>query len=325
MSNKIKQELEKIEIPNELHDRAKLGVKKAKYEKKSPKNKWLGLGTAAAVIALCFSLSIHNGVIASIPFVGEVIEKYISSSEKLNYASYKTAIGETAENELGKLTLNEVMMDAQQLFLSATFEPADNVDFDYQTYIIPSIKINGKNYTGTTRGQSVELNDSMFTIYNDIELNESIDKENVQIEISYDTWNFETAIEQPWTFDVEVSQEKLLEEKNVLEMNKVVTLSNDETVTIRKIVITPISTTVYYDLSKNASEDIHFKIKSEDGEIKTFSSSFNSNNSGDMSFARFNGLEFKDTKYYLVIYDGEGKQLDELSILINENEFTRDK
>lgn len=316
MNNKIMQEVNKIEIPNELNERSKMGVMKAKSEMKNSKKKWRGLGTAAAVIVLGFSLSINSGVIASIPFVGEAIEKYISSNEKIDYASYKTAIGETAENELGKLTLNEIMMDDKQLFLSATFEPADDVDFNYQMHISPSVKINGEDYTFTTGGQSVELNNSMFTIYNDIDLKKSIDTDNIQIEISYDTWKHETAIEQPWTFDVEVSQEKLLKEKKVLELNKVITLSNGGTVTIQKVVTTPISTTVYYDLSEDASEDIRFKIRTEDGKLNTFSSAFNSNNLDDVSFARFNGLNLEETKYYLVAY-GEGKQLSELSIPIN--------
>ncbi|TCT17507.1 uncharacterized protein DUF4179 [Melghiribacillus thermohalophilus] len=318
MSNPIKQEVDKIEIPDELHDRVKLGVEKAKVERKKTKNKWLFPVTAAAVIILSFSLSIHNGAIASIPFVGEVIEKYIHSTEKLDYSSYKTAIGETAENELGKLTLNEVMMDAQQLFLSATFEPADDVEFDYQTYIFPTVKINGKDLTSTTGVQSVELNDSMFTIYNDLELNEPIDTENVQLEVSYDTWNFETPIEQPWTFDVEVSQKTLLAEKNVLEMNKAIPLTDGGTVTIEKVVATPISTIVYYDLSKNASEDIRFKLKSEDGRVKTFSSAYSSNDEGDQSFVRFNGINVEEEQYDLMVYDGEDKPLCEISFNTNK-------
>lgn len=312
MSNPIKQEIEKIEIPEELYDRVKLGVKKAKAEKKNPGKKWLGIGTAAAAIVL--SMSIYNGAIAGIPFVGEVIEKYINSNQNLDYDAYKTSIGETAENELGKLTLNEVMMDEQQLFLSATFEPAEDVDFDYQTHIIPSVNINGKDLTSITGGQSVELNDSMFTIYNDIELHESIDTETVQLEISYDNWDYETVVEQPWTFNVEVSQETLLAERKVLDMQKEIPLSHGETITIQKVVVTPISTIVYYDLSKNASEDIHFKIKSEDGEIKTFSSAYNSNDDGDVSFARFNGFHLEDDHFQLVVYDGEDKLLSEIPI-----------
>lgn len=78
----------------------------------------------------------------------------------------------------------------------------------------------------------------MFMIYNDIDLEHPIKTENVQIEISYDTWNFDTKIEQPWTFNVKVSQAKLLEEKKAFEINKTITLNNGENVTIQKVVTT---------------------------------------------------------------------------------------
>lgn len=59
MSNKVKQELGKIEIPKELHDRSKIGIRKASYEFKGrgKMNKFLkGLGVAAAVAILSISL-----------------------------------------------------------------------------------------------------------------------------------------------------------------------------------------------------------------------------------------------------------------------------
>jgi hypothetical protein len=49
----------------------------------------------------------------------------------------------------------------------------------------------------------------------------------VNIEISYDTWRHnledEQIIEQPWTFDVQVSQANLLAEKKVFEMDQTIT------------------------------------------------------------------------------------------------------
>jgi hypothetical protein len=318
--NDVKLDLSEFEeVPLSKHEQKRI-LKKVKKEisLRKSKKKWLGVGIASvAVCVLSLSLTIDKGTIASMPFVGGVIEKYINSNENLDYSTYKTAIGETAENKLGKLTLNEVMMDDRQLFLSATFEPAEHVDFDYQTYITPKVKINGKVYTVTTGGQSVELNNKMFMIYNDIDLEHPIKTENVQIEISYDTWNFDTKIEQPWTFNVKVSQAKLLEEKKVFEINKTITLNNGENVTIQKVVTTPISTTVYYDLSQSKSENVYFKIQSKDGILKPYSSAFTSNNLGDVSFVRFYGLKFEQTKYFLVAYDSKGHQLSKVSIPIN--------
>ncbi|WP_246096916.1 DUF4179 domain-containing protein [Psychrobacillus soli] len=240
------------------------------------------------------------------PFVGEPIEKYINQNENLNYSSYKTEIGETAENSLGKLTLNEVMLDDQRIILSSTFEPTDGVKFDYQTFVKPTVKVNGQEYTVTTGGQSIELNDSMFTIYNDVDLSEVVTTEEVNIEISYDRWRYhlndEEVIQQPWTFDVQVSQAKLLEDKKVFEMNETITLNNGEIVTIEKVVTTPMSTTVYYDLSQSKSESIYFDIRSEDGvqsEYKYPVTAFVSNDLGDVSVIRYDGLTLGDSNHFL--------------------------
>lgn len=271
-----------------------------------------GIAVAAACVIGATTITMDRGTIASMPFVAEPIEKYINELQPSDFSSYKTAIGETAENDLGKLTLNEVMMDDQQLFFSATFQPAEDVEFDYQTNIFPTIKVNGQNYTVSTGGQSIELNDSMFTIYNHIDLNQSIEEEKLAIAISYDKWNFDTAINQPWTFEVNVSQKQLLEQKKVFAMNKEVTLNNGEIVMIDKIVSTPISTTIYYDLSKSRSENIYFSIQNENGLIeKIHSSSFVSNEQGEVSTIRFNG-PLKDEKLYLVAHDMDKVVLSDL-------------
>lgn len=312
--NDVKLDLNEFEaIPLSKHEEKRI-LKKAirKITVRNRKKKWMALSVGAAVFVLSVTLSMNSGVIASIPFIGETIEKYINVNEPLDYSSYKTAVGETAENKLGKLTLNEVMMDDQQLFLSATFEPSNNVSFDYQTAIIPKVTINGEDYSEWVGAESIELNSEMFTIYNDVTLNQAVETEKVQIEVTYDTlmpdMKRET-IEQPWTFDVELSQTELLTQKKEFNMNEDVTLTSGETVTIQKVVTTPISTTVYYDLSQSSSEDIHFNIQSDDGTLETYSFSFTSNDVGDVSFTRFNGFELKEQRYYLVAYDFEGKPL----------------
>jgi hypothetical protein len=286
-----------------------------KIHPRKQKQKWLGIG--AAVVAACtlsLALTFDKGTIANMPFVSEPIEKYINEIDIPDYSAYKTTIGEMKENSIGKLTLNEVMIDHQKLLLSATFEPADGVKFDYQTFIKPTIKVNGREYEVTTGGQSIELNESMFTIYNDINFSEEITSDEVNIEISYDSMRYhledEQIIKQPWKFDVKVSQAKLLAEKKVYEMDQTITLNNGELVTIDKVVTTPISTTIYYDLSQSSSENIYFNIQTEDGKQKeSHMSAFTSNKSGDVSVIRFNGLTMTDTKIFLIARNSENKLL----------------
>lgn len=202
------------------------------------------------------------------------------------------------------------MMDNQQLLLSATFEPADGVAFDYQTHIQPTVKINGQDVTDMTGGESIELNTSMFTIYNDIELNQAITTEELSIQISYDALNFEKTIKQPWSFYVKVSQKALLAKVTEFEMNQDITLRNGEEITLQKVVATPISTTVYYDLSQSESENIQFDIETAEGAVVAYrTQGFNSNEPEDTSFIRFEGLAFRDTDYFLVARSMEGEVL----------------
>ncbi|MEH6941342.1 DUF4030 domain-containing protein [Bacillus sp. JJ722] len=87
--NKIKEEFEKIEVPEELFERAKLGVKNAKIEightvekNKKPsrmKKRLMILSTAAVVIIGLFFSPIFSPtmakVVTAIPFLGSLFEK----------------------------------------------------------------------------------------------------------------------------------------------------------------------------------------------------------------------------------------------------------
>lgn len=147
-------EFEQAELSDHEQKRVLKRVKKQISSKKHTTN-WYRAGIATAlicVISVALTLDKDRGTIASMPFIGEAIEKYISQIETLDYSSYKTAIGESAENAYGKLTLNEIMMDDRRIYLSATYEPADHIDFDYRTYLAPTVKINGVDYTDTMGG-----------------------------------------------------------------------------------------------------------------------------------------------------------------------------
>ncbi|MBU8733768.1 DUF4179 domain-containing protein [Cytobacillus oceanisediminis] len=272
------------------------------------RKKWVTISVGVAAIIMSAVLIIDKETVADMPFIGEKIEKYININENLDYSSYKTNIGSTAENGLGKLTLNEVIVDDQRIYVSSTFQPTKNVDVDYQTAITPRVKINGQDTSLTTGGETIELSNNMFTIFNDIELSQEIKTEEVDIEIIYDRWD-RTIIDQPWVFKIGVSQSRLMKEKKVFDMNTQLTLNNGEIVTLQKVVTTPMSTTVYYNLSQISSEDIRFKIQTQEGTIGEFSSAFNSNSPGVMSYARFNGITLNSGEYFLMAYDSNDNEL----------------
>ncbi|MGE6537319.1 DUF4179 domain-containing protein [Bacillus luti] len=281
---------------------------KNKLRKNKQSKKWFGVA-AACMLIVSITVPIGQTSLANMPFIAGLIEKYIDEQQQLDYFPYKTAIGKTAENKYGKLTLNEVLVDDNKLLISSTFEPAKGVKFDYQTYLIPQVRINGRDFSNTKDAQSIEVNNSMFTIYGGVELSEMPQTDELQIEITYDTFNKDTVIEQPWIFDIEVSQAQLMKEKQTFDLNETIALYDGNKVIVKKVVSTPISTTIYYDVPQSANEDIYFKIESESGKTYIFKEAFVSNKGGDISFSRFDGINVSEEKYSLVPYSGKENEV----------------
>jgi uncharacterized protein with GYD domain len=101
MSNKIKREIDNIEIPKELHYRAKQGIQQAKVETKVSKrfmgNRKIAISTAVLimffiVIGSTFVSPTMSSILAKVPFLSNItasapIEKVLT--EELNERGYK--------------------------------------------------------------------------------------------------------------------------------------------------------------------------------------------------------------------------------------------
>ncbi|ASK64083.1 hypothetical protein CFK37_18945 [Virgibacillus phasianinus] len=131
MSNKIKEELEKIEIPDELHNRVKLGVEKYKTEsrnhnqliKSKKKVKW-GIGKKIAFFSsaavLLFALLIGSAyvspsiakVVAKVPYFGLFIKQ-----EEYKQAVYSVILDVTNEKEY-KIGSIEASVPKREITLS---------------------------------------------------------------------------------------------------------------------------------------------------------------------------------------------------------------
>jgi hypothetical protein len=281
--------------------------KEACYTKKQLSRKGVGM-IAAVVLTVGVALPFGMSSFANTPFVTHIIERFIHEVDPPNYTTYKTAIGETAENEYGKLTLNEVLLDEGNLLISSTFEPTDGVSFNYQTYLIPKVLINGKDLTDVRGGQSIEVTDSLYTIYGDIELKDLPKTESLQIEIHYDTFNHTQKIDNPWVFNITVFTNQLTKETTAFNLNKTVTLINGQQIIIQKVTSTPISTLVQYDLTK-ADENIYFKIVSASGEELRLKESYHSDNPDDLSHSRFGPINIKNEKYSIVPYNRQNEKI----------------
>lgn len=290
-------------------------MKKLVQRKKNRPSRWIGIASVI-VLGVGITLSLSPVSLAQIPFVGGLIEKFINAETPLDYTPYKTAIGESAENSYGKLTLNEVLIDRDRLLISATFEPAKGIKFDYQTQLHPKVLINGERLELSNTSQTIEEQEGTFTLYGESQLSHLPSDTHLDIQITYDTISYSNVfgmgsrhveVTQPWVFDIEASQAQMTKETKILELNKQIKMNNGEQITIKKIILTPVSTLVYFDGTGLGDDNMLLKLESSKGERIPLHSSSVSNEQGSISYIRFGPIDYRNQEYYLIPTDNDAR------------------
>jgi hypothetical protein len=278
-------------------------------------NQYVGI-SAAILIGIGIVVGSSNVTVANVPFVSGMIEKFINGNEQLDYSPLKTAIGESAINEYGKMTLNEVLMDSDRLIMSSTLELADGVDFSYRMHPMPKVLMNGHNLAVGAGGQSIQISNSMYTIYNEIIMTHIPIGEYISFHIEYDHIDLEVPIQDPWIFDVHIPTDQLAATTETIQFDRKVEMSNGHSIRIDKLILSPVSTMLYYD-SLGQESDVVFKIVSESGvELLPISST----SSAGPSYNRFSPIDLHAEKYDLVLYESFDSMLRAHEFERNERE-----
>ncbi|SOC19468.1 uncharacterized protein DUF4179 [Ureibacillus xyleni] len=253
-------EFEKRQIKHRVLE--KIGVKKKTHNNK--------LVSCIAIVVMGGTILFSSpSAIAKIPIVGAFLEQYMLSDEETNkdlavLKPYKTMVGQSITNEYGTMVLNEVLLDEGRLVISATIN--GNAANDISPF--PSIQIDGKEITeggGAIKDIIDEDSSILITsmVVNDISL---IDEHHIKL--SYKTVN-NKIIESPWEFEFKASGEVLANETTEIEINQSIKLENGQQVQVEKVVESPVSITVYYEMVgalETWEYDVQFKAFDENGE-----------------------------------------------------------
>ncbi|MBT2756862.1 DUF4179 domain-containing protein [Mesobacillus foraminis] len=131
MSNKINQELHKIEIPKELHDRAKIAVKRVRTEKRRRLNKPL---VAAVVILGLSSTSFafaFPSIALQIPFMDNVISFFNDEEHRYNnFEEFSTDIGLAQTSNGTTVMIDSAVYDGTNITISYAIETDQRVEED---------------------------------------------------------------------------------------------------------------------------------------------------------------------------------------------------
>jgi hypothetical protein len=130
VSNKINQELQKIEIPKELHERSKMGVKKAKAEQQ--KRRFKNPLVAAAVILGLSTTSVayaFPSIAAQIPFMDNVIS-FFNDEERdyKNFETFSTNIGLAQTSNGTTVMIDNAVYDGTNITISYAIETEQEVE-----------------------------------------------------------------------------------------------------------------------------------------------------------------------------------------------------
>jgi hypothetical protein len=243
---------------------------------------------AAVLVCTCFYLGFSNtAILAKIAAVRSSIESYLGSNEG-DLEDYKTVIGKTVQDQGITAKLNEVVLD-DELILSSTFT-SDKIDLgSIVPFPIVTVYINGKKYTSYSEGAKLDKTSMCYfttVIPEGIKLDD-----NLKIKVVYnDIAEIYKKIKGNWSFEFTASGTKLKAEVKTININKSFKLDNGQVIKVENLRITPVSTKLFYKVSKG-KKDVSFKLTDKIGNESILRTMSIKNDGEDGMFSKCNKYE----------------------------------
>lgn len=299
MLNDIKNNIDSIEeISLSNEDKKNISSRVMKKIKNKNKVSKKALVAAALSIILTGSFMLTNEkVLAQMNGIGKKIESFFGKEDDL-VKEYKKDILQSSEDKGIKFMLHEVMLDDEELYISASM---DYKNFDKSTLstnykgdlkIVPSrenpkfeILLNGNKVDVTGMGGSYNYNeDGTVDMLLKLDMNNNDLGEIYDIKINIDTMETQPNykkneyIKGNWNLDFKVDGNEILKEIKVIDINKKIEIENKGeavSILVEELRISPFSMRLKY--KTNSLSEIGFKFTDENGKEIEFISQGGSN------------------------------------------------
>lgn len=223
-------------------------------------------------------------------------------SKERSLKDYKTVIGESVEDNGMRVTLNEVILDEDQLLISSTFHTElSDKDLDYNWFSDIEVYINGSESNLGGGGGPKGITNSTVNYFWAADLQNIKLDDNQQIKIVFNDLersDSKKVTKGKWSFEFTASGEKLMENRKSIPINKHFTLEDGQKVKVEELILTPVSTRLNYKM-ENVTNDLHFRFEDQNGmELQEFSAQ----TLGYNNYNRFVALENHVTKLKVIPY-----------------------
>ncbi|RWZ54662.1 DUF4179 domain-containing protein [Halobacillus fulvus] len=134
VSNKIKQEMQKIEIPEELHERSKYGVQAAKAERPNGRFRHPFVAAAMMIGLLTTSIAFTFPAIASqLPFMDDVVRFFSDDGESYeDFETFSTDIGLAQTSNGTTVMIDNAVYDGTNVTISFALETEKELEEDVE-------------------------------------------------------------------------------------------------------------------------------------------------------------------------------------------------
>ncbi|HZG74140.1 MAG TPA: DUF4179 domain-containing protein [Chondromyces sp.] len=307
MNNKINQELQKIEIPKELHERSKSGVKKAKADQQ--KRRFKNPLVAAVILGLSItSVSFaFPSIAAQIPFMDNVIS-FFNEEERdyKNFETFSTDIGLAQTSNGTTVMIDNAVYDGTNITILYAIETKQEVEQEVEIRAMNWFDVVGAS--GMGGGEKItKISDNRYVGLASFtpHFEDEMYPETIEV-----TWNPEAfkslskdlEVEGDWSFAFSLNRL----EGDIELLNEIVQNENVN-FTLKSIEFTDVSTVISYEqvvsdelLKEWQSVTPVFQITDDLGNVYM-------NGTGGGGMSSDNGKTFKGTSDFGTIQEGASK------------------
>lgn len=240
--------------------RMKKRMKKKRHKPATQRRSKLAAILAAALMIVSLGIGMQPTVLAKMPILGPLLEQYLGMDDSQTLENYKTILGRSVENEQGRITLNEIIIDEGRLLINSTFEAHSDKTSLEQVNPFPIVSINGMEIPASGGGDVQQLGDSTYTLFSSLDIQEVDISKSLDIELVYKELGRVDASDGEWIFEFTASGEALLAVSKTIPINQQFSLRNGQRIEVEELILSPASSTLKYHIYSNNDLDYEFDV-----------------------------------------------------------------
>lgn len=271
-----------IKMPKDLDDITKESIDKGMEARRNIKFKKvskLAIASCLTIVTISSLFIFREPVYANMnKFIYDIKEALGISK---NIDNYKTTLNKTNTDNGLKITLNEVVLNNDELIVHTSYNSKKKMNWDLFN-LDTELYINGELILSSSGGGSSPIDDNNMEEVITYKLPSDLEGD-VDVKLVYSGSNFKNndielyindekveskteSVNGKWVFEFKTNGDELSKDTKYMEINKTIDLGNGESITLTHMTINRISQRIFYTRKMNNLEqyDYEFKLCGED-------------------------------------------------------------